>query len=101
MTLSRRYAVFVDLVAPSGLSLSLMRMGVRQAPLEHSVVIGVSKDSVQVLAAGIMTVDVTEVRRCRGAAVLVPGPIKDMQRCEDKIAGLFALPPNENLEVLS
>ena len=29
--------------------------------------------------------DRAEVKRCRGAGVLIPGPVKEVQRCRDKI----------------
>lgn len=48
----------------------------------------VNEDSFTVQPAGmleVVEVDWTEVKRCRGAGVLIPGPVKQVQRCHDKI----------------
>jgi hypothetical protein len=68
----------------------------RQAKGTYCVVSDVGQahsEQVEVMLSGMSEsklVDVTELRRIRGAPVLVPGPMKLMQRCLDKIDADYA-----------
>ena len=68
----------------------------RQAKGTYCVVSDVGQahsEQVEVMLSGVSEskfVDVTELRRIRGAPVLVPGPMKLMQRCQDKIDADYA-----------
>jgi hypothetical protein len=66
-----------------------------QAPLEHSFAIGTTKvaGTIEVQQSGVMRpvrVPLSDVHRCRGAGVFVPGPPKRKRRCEEKIANDYA-----------
>ena len=55
-----------------------------QAGLGYSFVTAVNKDTFTVQPGGmreLVEVDRTKVKRCRGAGVLIPGPLKEAQRC--------------------
>merc|ERR1719271_731025 len=66
-----------------------------QAPLEHSFAIGTTLEAgtIEVQQSGVMRpvrVPLSDVHRCRGAGVFVPGPPKRKRRCEEKIANDYA-----------
>jgi hypothetical protein len=57
-------------------------------PLQHCFVTALKRNTLVVQAAGKSEMDEAEftlVKRCRGAGVFVPGPLKLEQRCRDKI----------------
>ena len=60
------------------------RAPTNQVGLAHSFVTAVNKDTFTVQPGGmseLVEVDRTKVKRSRGAGVLIPGPLKDVQRC--------------------
>merc|ERR1719352_1368347 len=77
-----------------------------EVSLGHSVVINVDANAkeVEVQLSGKaepVHVEMSEVKRCRGAGVFVPGPLKSWSRSEEKIAadyeGVEAWPPAASL----
>jgi hypothetical protein len=69
---------------------------ISQAKLEHCYATDVAQDSLEVQVAGLegrTRIATTEARRCRGAGVFVPGPVKREQRCLAKISNDYTDDP--------
>ena len=63
-------------------------MTAQQMPRQHSFVTALKRNTLVVQPAGMsemVEVQLSSVKRCRGAGVLVPGPLKLDKRCRDKI----------------